>query len=119
MGTWLDAQTYCEDHGGYLGEITDADLQEALTLFTRTLYGSGYSFWLGGNDIGTEGDWYWIHSRNSIDEDLWYTDRPTDHDYLNCMSFTNSISNFGCYGYWLDRGCLENHNVICQKPYES
>merc|ERR1712126_403487 len=69
--SWIDAQTYCENHGGYLAEIYDSELQEGLSLFSRIIASGQWYGWIGGNDIGSEGDWFWIHSRNSVEVSFW------------------------------------------------
>merc|ERR1712136_213478 len=61
---WMNAQKFCEDHGGYLPEITDSYQQESLNAFVHVIAGKSRTFWMGGNDIGDEGQWRWIHSGN-------------------------------------------------------
>merc|ERR1712062_257393 len=84
---WLDAQKYCEDNGGFLAESTDAFLQETLTAFAKNIYGGIPYAWLGGNDIGTETEWKWIHSDTNITENetFWCSGCPRDRNDFNCL----------------------------------
>merc|ERR1712062_352166 len=111
--TWMEGQTFCEDNGGYLVEIVDAKLQEALTVFMDILYDGGYGSWTGGNDLGTERQWRWIHSENNISETFWHSGFPKDDDEQNCMYF---YYNYDYYENWFDGYCSSNRVVTCQKP---
>jgi len=112
--SWMDAQIFCEDSGGYLIEEIDADLEASLMLFT-SLIGDGnrdVNAWLGGYDLGHEGDWRWIHSENPIGDTFWATDEhPALDDTKNCLRF----DNYGDYG-WYDYDCDALLSVICQRP---
>merc|ERR1712076_44805 len=73
--SWLDAQNFCEDNGGYLAEVIDEDIQETLTVFLG-IYGGAANAWIGANDIGATGDWKWIHSGSNVTELFWATGYP-------------------------------------------
>jgi len=112
--SWYDAQAFCEDSGGHLVEGVDTSLEEALIGFT-TLIGDGDSSvhsWLGGNDIGEEGTWRWIHSAELITETFWASDsRPKNDDTINCLD----MDNYGTKG-WYDYDCETELSIICQRP---
>ncbi len=55
VATWEDAKIACEEMGGHLVTIQDANENE----FVRELIGQNY-IWLGGNDFVTEGSFVWI-----------------------------------------------------------
>ncbi len=57
--TWEDAASGCRSAGGYLVAINTASEQQYLA--TNPDW-SDVSVWLGGNDRGTEGQWYWSNA---------------------------------------------------------
>ena len=64
---WVNGQAYCEDQGGYIAEVVDAELQNVLTQFIRMIDGSStIGAWIGANDLGTEGNWKWLHSGTGL-----------------------------------------------------
>merc|ERR1712126_294647 len=109
---WLEAQEFCEEHGGYLPEITDAYLQQSLIAFTQLIQNGTVYAWTGGNDNGKEGQWRWLRSGKKIEETFWYGICPRDSYSYNCLS----LENFHDYSEsWVDSPCTSRYSVICQK----
>jgi len=110
--SWYEAQSFCEKNDGYLAEITDAELHATVTTFMKMLFG-GINAWSGGNDIGNEGTWKWIHSGKNITQAFWESGRPTDNEYDNCLR----MQNWSHYpDTWYDNNCDTEIYVVCQKP---
>ena len=59
---WMDTKKFCEDQGGYLPEITSANLQENLHALTRKLGGHRVHFLTGAYATGNGGEWRWSNS---------------------------------------------------------
>ncbi len=53
--SWQTAQQAAEDLGGHLVAINDSAEEEWLA----TTFGTAYEYWIGFNDIASEGDWVW------------------------------------------------------------
>ena len=60
--SWYDAKKFCEERGGYLPEITAANLQESLHELTRKLGGNGVNFMTGAHVAENGVEWRWINS---------------------------------------------------------
>jgi len=78
--TWFEARDDCESLGGFLVTVnTPADLNAAVPVSTDP-------YWLGGNDIETEGVFTW-HSgeRQTIDAALWRSGEPSG-GYEDCLT---------------------------------
>ena len=80
--TWTDAAACAVEHNGYLAEINDsseqavifAELGNASIVNSNTVApdGGGASYvWIGGNDLGTEGEWTWDGDNNGSGSQFW------------------------------------------------
>lgn len=110
---WMTAQTFCKDNGGYLAEPIDVELQEALLLDFAIIYGRSGGIWIGGNDLGTEGEWRWIHSGTNITETFWHSGYPRNDTSYNCLIIDAGLDY---EENWEDLTCDAHFNFICQKP---
>ena len=109
LRNWPWAVNYCSDNGGRLPEVrTQEDYDRAMRL--RDEFGS--DFWLGANDMDTEGRWVWS-SLNTADADLvdmdrfWVPGKPSSYTSRNCMM----VGGGGFY----DLRCDWNRGIICEK----
>ena len=55
---WKAAKSFCEEHGGHLVTITDAEENEAVSQLIRQ--GSKGYYHIGCSDEASEGNWVWI-----------------------------------------------------------
>lgn len=80
--TWVDAAACAVDRGGFLAEIDDqaeqdaiyAELGSASITNSNTVApdGGGASYvWIGGNDLGTEGEWIWDGDNDGSGNQFW------------------------------------------------
>lgn len=81
--TWGEAASCAVERGGYLAEINDSTEQDAV--YAEVLLnagitasntvapdGGGASYvWIGGNDIGTEGEWTWDGDNDGSGDQFW------------------------------------------------
>ena len=71
--TWSQAKSYCEERGGYLLAIEDADEQ---AFINQILSGrSIYAYAIGATDEETEGVWKWVNGK-PVEYTNWNTDQP-------------------------------------------
>ena len=95
--TWEEAKNYCENLGGHLAVITNANEQVAVqNLLTQN--GTKNSYWLGGykNDSG---DWEWI-TNETFNYDNWGWNQP-DGDGTALMMYNKAV-NAWSLGDWND-----------------
>jgi len=80
--TWVEAAACAVDHNGFLAEINDqaeqdaifAELSNASITNSNTVAsdGGGASYvWIGGNDLGTEGEWTWDGDNSGSGNQFW------------------------------------------------
>ncbi|KAG7216968.1 hypothetical protein INR49_001622 [Caranx melampygus] len=61
---WLKSEQDCEEAGGHLASLTTREEHEAVEKESRRI-GSFYThYWIGLNDIQTEGEWKWVDKSN-------------------------------------------------------
>ena len=112
--SWTEAKTYCEQLGGHLVTITDADEQAFIANTVLESTGKDY-YWLGGTDEETEGVWKWITNEawSYTNWDSPQPDNAYDEDYLHLYASNKTwndlnvdasryfgLSNFGFICEW-------------------
>jgi hypothetical protein len=105
--TWIEAAGCAVISGGYLAEINDQAEQDAVyneimtnggvtAANTVAPDGGGASYvWIGGNDLGTEGDWIWDGANTGSGTQFWQgtsTGNPVGGLYNN---WGNEPDDFG------------------------
>jgi len=95
--TWQEAKVYCENLGGHLVTITDADEQNFIE---NSILSSATknNYWLGGHE-NDDGSWYWV-TDETWDYANWGRDQP-DGDGPALMMY-NSEENSWPKGSWND-----------------
>ena len=97
--TWFEARDDCESLGGFLVTAnTPADLNAALAVTTD----NNDQYWLGGNDLETEGLFTW-HSgeRQTIDATMWRVGEPTNSNGNEHCLLVNMLkfNDYTCESY--------------------
>ena len=114
MTSWAEAQQYCMSRGGDMAVINDAEENEFLYRYMRSL---GYKYvFFGYTDKENEGDWDWVTSDTSDFEDWGMNDEGerepnNDHPYEDYAEFSTEMRD----GYWNDcRFGQDTSAYICE-----
>jgi len=98
--TWSEAEGRCQEEGGHLTSIVSEEENQ----FLKKL---GPNFWIGANDIDTEGDWVW-NDGSALEFTHWDTEEPNDC----CGGQDCGLVHDN--GFWDDDSCLELRSFICK-----
>ena len=64
-------------------------------------------WWTGATDIGNEGNWFWVSSKETMADFVWHDSQPNDGYNGNCMEL--------CPNQGVDVSCAEKFYPICQR----
>ena len=70
------------------------------------------SYWLGGNDIETEGVFKWVKSDHPMTYTDWSPGQPDGLEGEDCMEMRGAFQY-----HWNDLPCNIPHHFICETPY--
>ncbi|XP_076101114.1 alpha-N-acetylgalactosamine-specific lectin-like [Mytilus galloprovincialis] len=112
--TWSDAQSFCQiTHNAYLAELEMIDENKFLLDLLLTMPSSNkHNFWLGANDINTEGTFIWSTSNHEFDITDWGPHEPNGHKGENCLD--TRIYDDGKL-HWNDHSCDLHFYFVCEK----
>ena len=99
--TWEQAEKACEKTGGHLVTIASQDEQDFV--YSLIQDGSKISYWIGLNDVQTEGKWQWV-TGEAVSYLNWDKKQP-DNDNRNGEDFagiTRIKQDWADVGYWND-----------------
>ena len=106
---WWEATKYCRSRDSYLVEIVTSEqmtfMVQELQFFEQLM--GEHSWWTGGTDVHQEGDYYWAHSLNPVEEYVWVIGDPSG----------DVLSNYLCLSYpdvYLGRECYGSAKFVCQ-----
>lgn len=132
--TWTNAAAFAVEQGGYLAEINSADENKAIfnealnnaslnLTQTTALDGGGAAYvWIGGNDLESEGKWFWDGDNKGDKTQFWqgtasgnavgglYTNwgnEPDDYNGQDCLALALTewplnAGTLGNAGQWND-----------------
>ncbi len=103
---WSSAQTTCQSYGYDLLTVNDAD-ENAWAVETANTYSTA-KWWIGFNDISTEGSWVWA-SGESASYTNWHSGEPNNAGNEDCAQF-NRFSD----ETWNDEPCSSSFRFICE-----
>ncbi len=101
--TWEEAKVKCEEMGGHLVTIQDADENE----FVRGFVGVN-SVWIGANDIDTEGTYVWI-TGEEFNYTNWASGEPN-----NSGGIEDYIMIYSSSGLWNDTTATHTAYFVCE-----
>ncbi|XP_046378823.2 macrophage mannose receptor 1-like [Haliotis rufescens] len=105
--TWYDADSTCKAHGGRLASIEASEESYFITGRIRGKLSADY--WIGANDLGTEGGWRWADNK-PFGYLNWNAGEPNNYgNNEDCAAVLSST------GRWHDTVCTERRGYICKK----
>ena len=83
--SWQQSQEFCRNWGGTLA-VHGVKTRENRKTLIRNLSKSNIYFWIGVNDIVSEGNWVWVNGeRASSSELIWRSNEPNGGRNENCV----------------------------------
>ena len=77
--SWQESQEVCRNWGGHLAMHGVRTLENRKKLIQNLSMNNIY-FWIGANDIVSEGNWVWLNGeRASSSELIWISGQPNNH----------------------------------------
>ncbi|XP_045157798.2 perlucin-like [Mercenaria mercenaria] len=110
--SWTDARVYCNNFGAELVEIETS----SENVFVReTLESIGHSkYWIGLNDLDTEGVWVWTSTGIQASYLGWEPTQPNNGVISNCGAI------WRMFDYkWVDEWCTSLFHPICEQDATS
>lgn len=108
--TQADAAAQCEAAGMYLAWALDP-VENGWLRSTAGTQGIQASFWLGADDLVSEGSWQWVQGGGPVDlaSRLWDNNELHGSTAENCLSMTRA-------GTWDDVDCTLALPFVCEAP---
>jgi hypothetical protein len=69
------------------------------------------SWWIGANDIDSEGNWEWVPDKRSLDFPNWASNEPVTDTNINCARLYNDRK-------WRTQICGGVTSFICETKLE-
>ena len=66
----------------------------------------GYTFWLGGTDVASEGSWKW-QDGSAVTWTNWGGSEPNGGTSQDCLAW------WGGGRYWFDSSCSSDRYLVC------
>ena len=107
------ASAWCQNNGGYLVEILNESQMDFLIMqlnFVEVYEGSKL-WWTGGSDNNREGNWYWQHTLQDVENFVWDEGRPGQDTFDNylLLSWDRGYMGFD------SNGAVKACHYICQQ----
>ena len=111
--SWQQSQEFCRNWGGTLAVHGVKTRENRKTLIQNLSIKD--RFWIGANDIASEGNWVWVNGeRASSSELIWYSGQPSGGRNANCVLVNgNPTSSYVELAY--DVGCAFSFPGLCEK----
>ena len=112
--SWQASQKLCRNWGGNLAVHGVKTLENRRKLIRiLSIYRSYY--WIGANDIRSEGNWVWINGERASSSELSWGNRQPDNVGGNedCL-LMNAYPTF-LFGLAFDDSCADNWRGLCEK----
>ncbi|XP_019638459.1 PREDICTED: neurogenic locus notch homolog protein 1-like [Branchiostoma belcheri] len=114
--TYSEARQVCADDGGTLAMPKDSDVHEFLVRMRNPVGWRAY--WIGLNDLATEGVWMWEDGTphdTTADYNRWRSGEPGDQNGNgDCAIYTDDIA-----AEWRDILCSDSTRFFCQITMET
>ncbi|XP_060082004.1 perlucin-like protein [Ylistrum balloti] len=111
VASWVEALKMCEVHGSYLVRVETAFEDNFLASMIRSLQNHVHTYWMGGSDWTTEGEWTWEPQGAPFVYTNWYRHQPDNHaGQDNCLAMEGSS-----FYKWTDENCQDKYRYICER----
>eukprot|EP00105_Crassostrea_gigas_P012433 XP_011428419.1 PREDICTED: perlucin isoform X1 [Crassostrea gigas] len=112
---WIEAMTFCKTFDAKLAEV-ETHPEDTFIRHEARVYGAyKESFWIGGNDLISEGKWMWMTSHTPLHYTNWAHGEPSNEfGGEHCMSLL-----FYTDYHWNDERCKTVLPFICEKETSS
>ena len=112
---YAHAQLNCENKfGNLVGKLFEPRLESINQLVSAAaanfVSGASDDFWLGINDLATQGQYVYASDGQEIVDGYWRSGQPNS-DTERCVSYFN-MPSYG--GGWFDRPCNDLSFSICE-----
>ena len=112
---YADAQLNCQNKfGNLVGKLFEPRLANTNQLVSAAaanfVSGTSDDFWLGINDLATQGQYVYASDGETVGSGMWYSDQPSS-DNERCVGYY-SMPLYG--GEWFDRPCDFLSFSICE-----
>ena len=107
---WTDARKRCKEFGGDLASIINREEEAKIE---ELLHDPNTWFWIGLNDLTTEGDFKWSDGMPRLYSNFGRSEGYQDvADTEDCFFLTRGISPNDLY--WYDAPCNGMHCFVCR-----
>jgi hypothetical protein len=103
--TWATAEAFCVSIGSHLASVYDSTENTTIATLAAS-YASG-AWWIGFNDVSSEGSWVWSDG-SSVTYTHWNSGEPNDSGGEDCAD-----TNSGTSGGWNDLNCSTSQAFVC------
>ena len=111
--SWQQSQDICKNWGGTLA-VHGVKTRENRKTLSQNLSINSY-FWIGVNDIVSEGDWVWVNGeRASSSKLIRKSGEPNGGRNQNCIIVSGNPS-FSNFGLAYDDPCAASRHGLCEK----
>ena len=112
--SWQQSQNICQNWGGTLAVYGVKTLENRKKLIRNLSINSTY-FWIGVNDIGSEGNWIWINGeRANSSEIIWRRGEPNNSGNEDCVEVDGDLTRT-TVGQANDGTCTNSRQALCEK----
>ena len=122
--SWQQSQEFCRNWGGTLA-VHGVKTRENRKTLIQNLWINNF-FWIGLNDIASEGNWVWVNGeRASSSELIWRSGQPNGGRNANCVRVYGypPSSNDGLASFFVsfyaelayDASCARSYPGLCEK----
>ncbi|XP_055549917.1 perlucin-like [Wyeomyia smithii] len=109
-GNWFQATEYCNSIGMRLAVITNAQENDNVIAFVEADSRNIPVVWIGGNDYGEEGEFYWQPTGVKFSYTSWSSGQPD-----NAGGNENCVETKSAYGWkWNDAKCHLVQHFVCE-----
>ena len=102
---WFEAKSACSVYGGKLVEI-ESDAKQTAVTDARSSAGITGEFWIGLNDLATEGSFVWASTGEPAVIANWVEGQPNNWLNQDCVMVDGN--------QWVDDPCTNTGHFVCE-----